>query len=777
MIVVVEKLRDTCVEHVGGLLSSLISRVESGEINDVGGVVMLTKNREAIQDAFAKGIYNKFEELLDRDIEKPEPVYDFETLSLVQDDDLEVMVALEGMVNAARNKQLGTFISFNTRLNSLFDNMRVDESSNPMDPSQIADAFKDAVQPLSLDPKDTMSLYRRFNSEILLKLEDILKECNTLLVESGVLPDLKMDGTMGGQSGGGRSASRSASRSQPRDDAHGFGTVEETPHNQPQNNPEMFSMMQNLLAQQAAGGVPGGGMPAGGAPAGGVPAGGMPAGGDPNAQQFAIPASMAGQAGVMQPFQPAAGQQVQMVDQNQLMQILTNIQQALETRPANEGGDALPLDQTDISSHLGEMLAEGSADGVVNAVDRQSSDIINLVSMLYDAIWRDESVPIPIKELIGRTQVTIIKVALSDQDFFNNEGHPARMVLNDFAEAGIGWTEVENLDEDPLYKKIQELVSKILMEYTDQEGFFEAIVKDFRSFRAKEVAKTRVLEQRIMRAKERKERLDDIHELVTQKIEERVLGRELPSFVEELLEGPFHKFMSMLVLKEGPGTNAWKQAINTIDVLLWTVQPHKHASDRERLGTVNPRLLNNLRKAFRIAQLDPQEVDQTIEGLKGVQESSFQAEESAEATGTDDGELDLGLAQETADKGEEDAGIPIDMPEEELSEDDPIVQQVDTLSVGVWVEFVGDDEESAVRCKLAAKINAIDKYIFVNRAGVKVVEKTRMGLAQELKDGTVKFISDGPLFSRALESVIGNLRESQQEQQQGGAYRPEENTA
>ena len=113
------------------------------------------------------------------------------------------------------------------------------------------------------------------------------------------------------------------------------------------------------------------------------------------------------------------------------------------------------------------MLKADQDDGVVNAVDRQSSDVINLVTMLYEAIWEDESVPIPIKELIGRTQVTIIKVALSDTEFFNRENHPARAILNEFAAAGIGWTEVEKLEEDPLYQKIQEQVNHILLEYDD----------------------------------------------------------------------------------------------------------------------------------------------------------------------------------------------------------------------------------------------------------------------------------------------------------------------
>lgn len=48
--------------------------------------------------------------------------------------------------------------------------------------------------------------------------------------------------------------------------------------------------------------------------------------------------------------------------------------------------------------------------------------------------------------------------------------------------------------------------------------------------------------------------------------------------------------------------------------------------------------------------------------------------------------------------------------------------------------------------------------MFVNKLGVKVIEKSRMGLARELKTGTVKVISEGPLVERAMESVIGRLR-------------------
>jgi hypothetical protein len=651
---------------------------------------------------------------------------------------------------------------------------------------------------------------------VLKKLDEVLHEANHTLMEHGVIPDLGMEGSKKGSKG---------ARMAPRKDAiSAFGTVEEQISEEDEESPELFSMMQNLLhtdePQQPSGSQPET-TPAAGADAIAGPVTGQPQGGNVEAalqqvtQQYMVPTNMV-EAGttaeggaVMQAFQPAADQQVQMVDQSQLMSILTTIQKSLEVRETGTAA-SIPnhvdeIQKIDISGSLGEMLNQDGDDSVVNAVDRHSSDVINLVTLLYEAIWDDESVPIPIKELIGRTQITIMKVALTDQEFFNLEDHPARAILNEFAAAGIGWTEVEKLDEDPLYQKIEELVNKMLLDFDDEVSFFEDLIKDFRAFLASEAAKTRQLEQSILKAKERQDRLEDINELVTQKIDERILGRELHPFVSALLENQFHKFMVLLVLKEGPGSNAWRQAINTIDVLLWSIQIHDHDGDRERLETINPRLLNNLRKALRIASVESSEVDKLITALKEVQDETFVEEEVVEEEvveeeSPEDGILPLDLAQEQAladdDSAEaEEPSIPLLETVVEVSDEEPEQQadaapveqekeaveeedfseylhQVDTLGVGMWVEFTGQDEINP-RCKLAAKINAIDKFIFVNQQGVKVVEKTKLGLAKELKEGTVKIISDGLLFSRALESVIGNLRESQHREQTGSAYQPQ----
>jgi len=730
-------------------------------LDESSHILLISQNQDEILMQFIDNMNVVYDKLTGK-IKEERAIVDFENLSLVQDDELTAMVAVEGMVASARNLHLPSFISFNTRLNSLFTDVRINESTNPLDPQQVAGSFSRAIATIGLSSDQNIQVYRSFNNFVLKQLNLVLRESNQLLIDHGVIPDLRMDTAKPKPA-----PTRSNSRSGAASEYGAFGTVKEETYEPNPDTAEMFSMMQNLLHREsAAPGVPQG------AP-GQVP--GAP-------QQYAVPVSMLPSGGqgnaVMQAFEPAPGEQVQMVDQAQLMDILTNIQKALEER--NDAKESIPsslddVEKVNISASLDEMLKENQTEGVVNAVDQQSSDIINLVTLLYDAIWQDQSVPIPIKELIGRTQITIIKVALSDQTFFNDENHPARELLNEFAEAGIGWIEVDNLGDDPLYKQIESSVSRIQTSYQGDVSFFEELNKEFRSFRAKEAAKTRQLEQRILKNKESQERLEDIHELVSQKIQERILGRDLHPFVVELLETHFHKFMVMLVLKEGPGSNAWKQSINTIDVLLWSVQPHEQDGDRQRLTTVNPRLLNNLRKALRIAQLDAAKVETLITDLKDVQDDSFAAPEpvveaKADFTLALEGEAPP-IANETNEEKVEEVHTIEPPAEDVLDENHPAVHQVDLLSVGMWVEFAGDEEQN-IRCKLAAKINAIDKFIFVNRQGVKVVEKTRMGLAKELRDASVRIISDGALFSRALESVIGNLRETQHEQQTGGAYQP-----
>ena len=816
---VVEKIQRAGIRTLRNLVQQSLMDVERQVVDQIGDFKGLSDNRDEILASFVANMNFYFDDLLDKETVRPEVVYDFENLSLVQEEEFDVILILEGLVNASRDKHGKDFTKYHTRLSNVLPRKRIDESNNPLDAQQVSSAFQEALRPLKMDAQNTLTVYRSFESCVLDHLGEVFTEADEILRESGVVaspivekpkrPEPKPAATTASQSHDWDNSFNTVSEVVEDLDINLELEVENSTHAAESTN--TFSMMQNLMhGDSPAAPAPGDAAPAapGGTTApissasqGGVfipeghvvvpanqaqqyPAQQYPAQQHP-ARQFMVPASMipAGsaspaQAGMMQPFQPSPDQQVQLVDQTKLMEVLNNIQLSLVTQLASSTSkiptDIEEANRLDISESLGEMLNADQEEGVISAVDGESSDVINLVTMLFEAIWADHGVPIPIKELIGRTQITVIKVALSDNSFFSREDHPLRAMLNEFAIAGISWTQVDELAEDPLYKKMHELVEKILVGYEGDISFFENLIKEFRKFIAEETAKTRHLEQTIIKKKDREDVLDEINELVTQKIDERILDRELDTFIADLLQNPFHKFMELLVLEEGPDSSAWKQAINTIDVLLWTVEPHDQSGDREKLETVNPRLIKNLRKAFKIAAVDPDIIEVLISNLEKLQRDSFPEEEKTEDIAPAEAQA-LALDDEPIQPFDttSDPGTPIDVDfgHEAEEEHSPYLETIEGMTVGTWVEFVGEDGQNT-RCKLAAKINAIDKFIFVNRQGVKVLEKTTFQLATELEEDYLRIISDGLLFSRALESVVSTLRENQIEQHTGGAYQP-----
>ncbi len=88
-------------------------------------------------------------------------------------------------------------------------------------------------------------------------------------------------------------------------------------------------------------------------------------------------------------------------------------------------------------------------------------------------------------------------------------------------------------------------------------------------------------------------------------------------------------------------------------------------------------------------------------------------------------------------------------------------QNLSAITVGSWIEYHQSNE--VIKCKLAAKLASSGKYIFTDRAGIKVLEPTINELAQLVVDKQVTLTIENKLFDKALASVINERRKSQRE--------------
>ena len=152
----------------------------------------LQAEKQAIAGRFAELLAVYFDELLS-DGHGEVNVLDYGSSSLVKEEDLEAIIAMEGMIAHARNCDIEQYLGFTTRLDSMFYGTRIDESNNPMDPEQIGAAFSEAMHPLSLSSAELLIVYRSFNSHVFHKLEQVLTEANQILIENDIIPDLDIE--------------------------------------------------------------------------------------------------------------------------------------------------------------------------------------------------------------------------------------------------------------------------------------------------------------------------------------------------------------------------------------------------------------------------------------------------------------------------------------------------------------------------------------------------------------------------------------------------------
>ncbi len=676
-------------------------------------VTIENRFKEFLEDNFDKLVVDKAEQ---------KRKLDYSSLSLVQEDDLEAMIAMEGMIAHARNCDIQQYLCFTTRLDSIFFGTRIDESNNPMDPEQIGDAFRDALNPLGLSPMGLLGVYRQFNSKVFHKLEAVLAKANDILIAEGILPDLDIAAR--------QKEAIQGKRSQPRPKVdpveRAFSKEEEWAEaGSTGGSQQLFSVMQSLLH----------GM-------GNVAAASPGAGAGQSAGPATMPASaLSTGAAPLQSGMLVGGRKVELLASDRLVEVLERL----------EANEAQGQEQRrDLSETIGAELEALSDKSTMQAVDGQSTDVINLINLLYEAIWDDSSVPIPVKELIGRTQITALKLALQDPGFFDSQSHPMRLMLNELATAGISWTESDEVEEDPVYQKMKETVAQLINDYSGNADYIETLLEDFKYFKRRQLLSRQEAENKLMDADEREERLEEVKQYAHDKIRERILDSSTPEFVKNFLDTLFHRFLVQVILREGPGGVSWKPVMNTIDVLLWTVSSERDANDLDRFVKLKARLLINLSKALDVGEVPKQEAKEALRELQRVQEECFKPVDAEEA-----GEEPEDFAAWMA------TAKPVSSNQVPLPEDDEHMQQVSKIPIGIWMEFQTEGEKT-IRCTLAAKIDTIDKFIFVNSQGVKVIEKSRMGLARELKAGTVKVISEAPLVERAMESVIGKLRISGQ---------------
>lgn len=718
----VSRIRETVVAGLGDLLQGAFDAVDDSLFelaNNARSNNEQNRYFEAMREIRIKrrGVEKAFKESVSRLFADPPgsrtpetPVSNNahpDTLSLVENDELEEQVALNAMISKSRVYFQGPLLQLQTRFTAIYPHASEEAPINPMAPEHLCGAFVETAQALEIQIRERLIVLKQFDRYVVSNLGMLLDEANRILIQAGIIPNFRYHARQSEQSEGAASSTEQPTTDEaaqtdttPRSKTAAEGAADDA----------FFDQIRSLLAGQR--------------------------------QHW----------GAAQPGDAS----FHVIGGHELHQLLNALPQSQEPPPSGNLSQGEPV-VVDLRHAIESLLQEKhTSDGKPAALEETDEDLINLVSMLFEFILDDYNLSPPIQVLISRLQIPILKVVIKDRTFFSRATHPARKLLNALARAGIGWSDSDEKTRDKLYEQIHAIVARILEEFEGDIGLFEQLGEEFEQFLARENRKAALVEQRTRESERGRIKSQKAQETVDNLLQRKLSNEPIPDTINSILMNGWSRVMFLAYLRDDV-EHRWNQSVRVVDDLIWCLHPHLDDEERDQWVRVVPGLLKTLRSGLEEVSYNATRLDDMMASLKHELTEAFRNHAQAEAREPAADRNPETTEDETAETME-----PTAIERQQELEDAAVVEylgQIDEIAVGNWVEF-SLVNGTRFRCKLSAIIDEAECLVFVNRMGLKVIEKTRINLAHELRQGRLTILEQGALIDRAMDAVMGSLRRS-----------------
>jgi hypothetical protein len=458
--------------------------------------------------------------------------------------------------------------------------------------------------------------------------------------------------------------------------------------------------------------------------------------------------------------------------QQEIIYALSQLQGSHEISVARNLGKA---SEDLIRNKILEKIGQQKGGAFDKKFRKSDATTIRIVSKLFNYILDDPGLPGTIKLLLVQLQIPMIKVAILDNKFFALRSHPARLLLNELARACSGMESI-NRENESIHQMVRYVVSRITADYDRDAAIFSNMLHVFTQFSERERKTNKLAE----------EMLEEARNCVAKEIKFRVTDNRLPPLVENILVDAWKDVLIHLYLRDGKDSESWRTALGVADDLIWSVQPKLIVNERTRLINKIPKILNGLRDGLTLIHFDLQVTSKMFADLEELHLASLRGgiPQAISEQQLEPGMIDIN--NDSLNLTEDDFGI--DLSSFPDSEDDIISdveaenyslnssrmseqekqdlqysQHADTVSnmaLGTWVKFISSETGSHYRGWLAWRCDFTEEFTFVDNNYKVVADLSFRKLLEKFETNRASIIDDIPLFDRALDAVIIDMKRS-----------------
>ncbi|MEM9531528.1 MAG: DUF1631 domain-containing protein [Pseudomonadota bacterium] len=125
-----------------------------------------------------------------------DPAEDFasfkeDDLRILDDRDLAITLAIDSIVETAEIRFTRELYGLGVRIGTIFKTSPIPNDLNPVAPRALCESFRDALLGLESEVEVHQALFKSFEKNVVRCLDEIYGALNQILIEAGVVPDLK----------------------------------------------------------------------------------------------------------------------------------------------------------------------------------------------------------------------------------------------------------------------------------------------------------------------------------------------------------------------------------------------------------------------------------------------------------------------------------------------------------------------------------------------------------------------------------------------------------
>lgn len=657
-------------------------------------------------------------------------------LSLVNTHQQDTSAALETMTARGTARGGLPLIELGYRMAALLAKPPLEGHAQPLGPHALTQALHKSTDSLDLPEGQDLYLLRHFERALSRGLASLYEKLNSHLASDGLLPQLRVFGGSHSAHAAAADSATPATQTPSVAPARRGRRATDAVVNPDDSPPLEFDDLRELLAQYRG-----------------------------------------------HPDSHPAGARVASPDELQsALGGLQHHQDRMTRQPDRELGSAQHL-REQLLRQINSNRSDPSGPATLSA---EQNDSLELVCMLFEQLGEQISKGSNAHNVLGGLQMPVLRMAVSDHEFFEQSKHPARHLLGTVARAANEWLDAPDSDPDRgLEAKLQELIDRANREPPSAE-LYTSLLTDIEQHLGMLKLRAQAAERRQVETVEGRQRLEHACQRAGDLMAERFAVSEPHGLLRALLDRAWTDVLTLTLLRHGEASPNFSAQLKITDQLLGREQ----VCDRRQLqADVQTGLMQigmAMQEAEQVAErlvtggdsatqrADPLSSTEMLLRLKQKQRlgESTPARRSAQPPrpATDaapDAEAAAGddRAAATPTSGQPpDTGRP-DTTAHPQTTVDPHVAAIEAnlrqLPFGTWFEFADDDGRRWVQRKLAWYSPMSRQALFVNRRGQQAREMKLVEVAQAIAMGHIRELhpSEDGLLDRAWNKLMTMLRQ------------------